>query len=113
MGSTERRRPPETGHILWGEPVSPDQLAAAEHGYTRCGPAERLLWERLSVFEGAFGLEAVREVCSSGTLPSAEIPAVLERLAPLALLPVDDLFDGEDPVPRHWMPPPIDRKSVV
>lgn len=125
MGSTERRRPPETGHILWGEPVSPDQLAAAEHGYTRCGPAERLLWERLSVFEGAFGLEAVREVCSSGTLPSAEIPAVLERLAPLALLPVDDLFDGEDPVPRHWMPPPMravgarrltrrgDRRAVV
>ncbi|MET9671947.1 tetratricopeptide repeat protein [Streptomyces sp. NPDC006482] len=87
--------------------MSPDQLAAAERGYARCGPAERLLWERLSVFEGAFGREAVREVCASGTLPSEEIQTVLDRLAPLALLPVDDLFDGEDGAPRYWMPHPM------
>lgn len=68
--------------LLWGEPVSPDQLTAAEQGYERCGPAERLLWERLSVFEGAFGREAVREVCASDTLPAGDIQAVLDRLAP-------------------------------
>ncbi|MGW8763528.1 tetratricopeptide repeat protein [Streptomyces sp. NPDC055815] len=98
--------PPETER-LWGETVGLDQIAAAERGYESCGPAERLLWERLSVFEGAFGREAAREVCASGTLPAGRIEAVLDRLAPLALLPVDDLFDGEDGLPRYWMPHPM------
>ncbi|MEU5215091.1 tetratricopeptide repeat protein [Streptomyces sp. NPDC020807] len=102
----ERVDPPDT-ELLWGEPVSPEQLNAAERGYARCGPAERLLWERLSVFEGAFGRDAVREVCASGTLPAESVQEVLDRLAPLALLPVDDLFDGEDGAPRYWMPQPM------
>ncbi|MYV68288.1 tetratricopeptide repeat protein, partial [Streptomyces sp. SID2131] len=93
--------------MLWGEPVTAGQLAAAEGGYDRCDPEERLLWERLSVFEGTFGRDAVREVCASGTLPPARIPAVLDRLAPLALLPVDDLFDGEEDAARYWMPHPV------
>ncbi|WP_367823347.1 tetratricopeptide repeat protein [Streptomyces sp. LMG1-1-1.1] len=93
--------------MLWGEPVGLDQLAAAERGYESAGPAEQLLWERLSVFEGAFGRDAVREVCASGSLPAAEVQEVLDRLAPLALLPVDDLFDGEDGLPRYWMPHPM------
>ncbi|MEU4063248.1 tetratricopeptide repeat protein [Streptomyces wedmorensis] len=93
--------------ILWGEPVGFDQLAAAERGYADCGPAEQLLWERLSVFEGAFGRDAVREVCASGALPARDIQTVLDRLAPLALLPVDDLFDGEEGLPRYWMPHPM------
>ncbi|WP_017240154.1 tetratricopeptide repeat protein [Streptomyces sp. SS] len=93
--------------VLWGEPVGFDQLAAAESGYAGCGPAEQLLWERLSVFEGAFGRDAVREVCASGALPAKDIQAVLDRLAPLALLPVDDLFDGEEGLPRYWMPHPM------
>ncbi|MBX9424379.1 tetratricopeptide repeat protein [Streptomyces lateritius] len=93
--------------MLWGEPVSPEQFAAAERGYARCGLAEQLLWERLSVFEGAFGLDAVREVCASDALPPAVVLSVLDRLAPAALLPVDDLFDGEDDAPRYWMPQPM------
>ncbi|MFC7932623.1 tetratricopeptide repeat protein [Streptomyces cinereoruber] len=111
--------------LLWGEPVTAGQLAAAESGYARCGPEERLLWERLSVFEGVFCRDAVREVCASGTLPPTRVQTVLDRLAPLALLPVDDLFDGEEDAPRYWMPLPVravgarrltergDRPSVV
>ncbi|MFF9849506.1 tetratricopeptide repeat protein [Streptomyces litmocidini] len=97
---------PSETECLWGEHVALDQIAAAERGYESCGPAEQLLWERLSVFEGAFGREAVREVCASGTLPAGAIRTALDRLAPLALLPVDDLFDGEDGLPRYWMPHP-------
>lgn len=93
--------------LLWGEPVSADQLAAAERAYARCGPAERLLWERLSVFEGTFGRDAVHEVCASWTLPPGTVLAVLDRLVPIALLLVDDLFAGEDDVPRYWMPHPM------
>ncbi|WP_282697063.1 tetratricopeptide repeat protein [Streptomyces sp. CC208A] len=90
--------------VLWGEPVGSGQLAAAEEGYVACGPAERLLWERLSVFEGAFDRRAVGEVCGYGALAGVDVEAVLDRLAPRALLPVDDLFDEEDGGPRHWMP---------
>ncbi|MFI8824471.1 hypothetical protein [Streptomyces sp. NPDC053431] len=98
------------------------RLAAAEQGYARCDRLERLLWERLSVFEGSFGREAVREVCASGTLPADAVLDVLDRLAPLALLPVDDRGSGED---RFWMPQPMravgarrlaargDRRAVV
>ncbi|MFJ6353807.1 hypothetical protein ACIQKB_30740 [Streptomyces sp. NPDC092046] len=80
------------------------QLGAAESGYARCDPLERLLWERISVFEGSFGREAVREVCASGALPAGVALDVLDRLAPLALLPVDDGDPGEE---RYWMPPPM------
>ncbi|MFF5392120.1 tetratricopeptide repeat protein [Streptomyces sp. NPDC013012] len=116
---------PAGTELLWGEPVTAGQLAAAESGYARCGPDERLLWERLSVFEGAFCRDAVREVCASGTLSPARVRAALDRLAPLALLPVDDLFEGEEDEPRYWMPLPVravgarrltargDRRSVV
>ncbi|MFE0640076.1 tetratricopeptide repeat protein [Streptomyces sp. NPDC058877] len=92
---------------LWGEPVSAAQIAAAEHGYEGCGPVERLLWERLSVFEGPFAREAVREVCAAGPLSARTVEVALDRLAPFALLPVDDLFDGEDGPSRYWMPHPM------
>ncbi|MEV7276892.1 tetratricopeptide repeat protein [Streptomyces sp. NPDC093111] len=80
------------------------QLAAAEDGYAQCDPLEQLLWERISVFEGSFGREAVREVCASGALPADFVLDVLDRLAPLVLLPVDDGDPGEE---RYWMPPPM------
>ncbi|MFJ3584733.1 tetratricopeptide repeat protein [Streptomyces sp. NPDC090127] len=83
--------------------LTPAQRAAAEAGYADCDRAEQLLWERLSVFEGSFGREAVREVCASGALPASEILAVLERLAPRALLPADGV-GGE---PGYWMPRPM------
>ncbi|WP_030747452.1 hypothetical protein [Streptomyces griseus] len=94
--------PPEY-EVLWGEQVGAGQLVAAEEGYGAAGPAERLLWERLSVFEGAFDRRAAEEVCGYGPLAGAVGP-VFDRLASLALLPVDDLFDGEDGGPRFWMP---------
>lgn len=102
-------QPSGTAHdnaVSTGRPdgPSPLQLAAAERGYAQCDPLERLLWERLSVFEGAFGREAVREVCASGTLPAGVVLDVLDRLVPQALLPVDDGDPGED---RYWMPPPM------
>ncbi|MEU7014602.1 tetratricopeptide repeat protein [Streptomyces sp. NPDC046385] len=83
---------------------SAPQLAAAERGYAQCDPLEQLLWERISVFEGSFGREAVREVCASGALPAGIVLDVLDRLARLALLPVDDGDPGEE---RYWMPPPM------
>ena len=36
--------------------------------YELCSPAERLLWARLSVFAGEFGLEAAEQVCAGDGL---------------------------------------------
>ncbi|MFH8981660.1 ATP-binding protein [Streptomyces varsoviensis] len=45
-----------------------------------CTPAERLLWARLSVFAGSFGLDAVTEVAADDELPA---DAVLNHLVGL------------------------------
>ncbi|MCD7441321.1 hypothetical protein K4B79_24240 [Streptomyces lincolnensis] len=45
-----------------------------------CAPLERLLWARLSVFAGGFGLDAAQEVCAAGPLSARWIPALLDRL---------------------------------
>ncbi|TCC05407.1 ATP-binding protein [Kribbella soli] len=43
--------------------------AAVTWSYDLCLPAERLLWERLSVFSGGFDLEGAEEVCSGDGIP--------------------------------------------
>ncbi|MFE4632735.1 ATP-binding protein [Streptomyces sp. NPDC056773] len=45
-----------------------------------CTPRERLLWLRLSVFGGAFDLEAARAVCSAAPLTGEEVPPLLDAL---------------------------------
>jgi predicted ATPase len=45
-----------------------------------CAPLERLLWARLSVFNGGFDLVAAEDVCSGGPLPAGRIAALLDRL---------------------------------
>ncbi|MFD0683350.1 ATP-binding protein [Actinomadura fibrosa] len=64
-----------------------------------CGPAERLLWARASVFAGAFDRRAVLEVCSGGPLTPLRIPAVLDRLVHTSIL----LEEGEGARVRYRM----------
>ena len=45
-----------------------------------CAPLERLLWARLSVFRGAFGLTDAEAVTSGGPLGAADVAPTLERL---------------------------------
>jgi len=45
-----------------------------------CGPDERLLWARLSVFPGTFDLEAAEAVGGSGELAAGDVLDVLDRL---------------------------------
>jgi predicted ATPase/DNA-binding CsgD family transcriptional regulator len=53
--------------------------AAIQWSYDLCSPAERLLWARLSVFAGGFGLDAVERVCGHG-LNAAELVDALVML---------------------------------
>ena len=49
--------------------------------YELCTSAEQALWERLSVFQDAFDLDAAAEVCASATLPSHQVVATMNQLA--------------------------------
>lgn len=51
-----------------------------------CTPAEQLLWRRLSIFPGAFDLEAAEEVCGFGDLSPEEIFDLLDQLVSKSIL---------------------------
>ncbi|HEX6449252.1 MAG TPA: LuxR C-terminal-related transcriptional regulator [Trebonia sp.] len=48
--------------------------------YELCTPAEQVLWARLSVFAGSFGVEAAEEVCAGGRLSHQEVLGALISL---------------------------------
>jgi predicted ATPase/DNA-binding CsgD family transcriptional regulator len=53
---------------------------ATEWSYDLCTPTEQLLWARLSVFAGAFDVEAAEEVCSGDGLAGPDVLANLVGL---------------------------------
>ena len=63
--------------LTGGRPAGPARQqaldAAIGWSYDLCSPAERMLWERLSVFAGGFDLEAVEEVCSGDGVPRDDV----------------------------------------
>ncbi|MET7897340.1 ATP-binding protein [Streptomyces mirabilis] len=54
--------------------------AAVDWSYELCSPAERLLWHRLSVFAGDFGLDAAESVCAGEGIDAQEVLDLLGRL---------------------------------
>jgi predicted ATPase/DNA-binding CsgD family transcriptional regulator len=54
--------------------------------YERLAPGERVLFNRLSVFSGPAGLEAVRAVCADPVLPAVEVLDSLARLIDQSLV---------------------------
>ncbi|MFJ9565095.1 ATP-binding protein [Streptomyces fuscichromogenes] len=54
--------------------------AAIEWSWELCSPAERLLWQRLSVFAGSFGLDAVETVCADDGMEKTGVLYLLDRL---------------------------------
>ena len=80
-----------------------EDASSAEHGRHRtlraaigwshelCTPSERLLWARLSVFTGPFGLPDATDVCGGDELPAAAVAAGLSLLAERSVLLADRL----------------------
>jgi predicted ATPase len=70
--------------LTQGSPVArPRQQtlrAVFDWSYSLCSAAERLLWQRLSVFAGGFDLDAAEGVCAGDGLPGPAILDVLDRL---------------------------------
>ncbi|WP_062345093.1 ATP-binding protein [Herbidospora yilanensis] len=54
--------------------------AAIGLSHELCSPAERLLWARLSVFAGSFGLAAAEEVCADRALPAHALLGLISGL---------------------------------
>ncbi len=59
-----------------------------------CGPAERLLWARLSVFTGSFDLDAAEYVCGGEGLPAEDVLDVLGELLAQSVLSREDSPTG-------------------
>ncbi len=63
--------------------------ALMDWSYERCTEEERVLWGRLSVFVGSFGLEDAEEVCFGDDLPSEVVAQVVDQLVGKSLVAVD------------------------
>jgi predicted ATPase/DNA-binding CsgD family transcriptional regulator len=70
--------------------------AATQWSYDLCSPAERLLWARLSMFAGSFGIPGAQDVCAGGSLDRTEILPALIGLVDKSVV----LRQGEDE-PRY------------
>ncbi|HXL90509.1 MAG TPA: LuxR C-terminal-related transcriptional regulator [Streptosporangiaceae bacterium] len=62
-----------TGEHRPGPPHHQTLHAATQWSHDLCTPAERLLWERLSVFAGSFSAAAAEQVCSGGALAPLDV----------------------------------------
>lgn len=61
-------------------------LASVGWSYDLCSPAERELWNRLSVFTGGFEMHAAEEVCSGGGIAAGEILDLLSALVDMSVV---------------------------
>lgn len=75
----------------------------AKWSYDSCTPAERALWERLSVFADGFSLDAAQEVCASGELPRERIIDTVASLTDKSVL----LREDGDTGTRYRLPEPL------
>ncbi|MEU1476684.1 LuxR C-terminal-related transcriptional regulator [Streptomyces sp. NPDC005760] len=73
--------------------------ALVDWSYELCGPAERLLWNRLSVFVGGFALDAVESVCVGEGIAPHEVVDLLDRLVGQSIV----LATEQEGLPRYRM----------
>jgi predicted ATPase len=95
------------GLLTWGGRARPARQqtlrASIEWSWELCGPAERLLWARCSVFAGGFELDAAEGVCADHRLAAGDVLQLLAELAGKSVLGVGH---GEG-VARYRLPEPL------
>jgi predicted ATPase/DNA-binding CsgD family transcriptional regulator len=70
---------------------------AIDWSYELCAPAERLLWNRLSVFAGGLSLDAAEGVCAGDGIAEHEVLNLLDRLVGQSVV----LTTESDGLPRY------------
>ncbi|MEU6352325.1 LuxR C-terminal-related transcriptional regulator [Streptomyces sp. NPDC047072] len=73
--------------------------ALIDWSYELCTPAERLLWNRLSVFVGGFGLDAAEAVGAGAGTEPGDVLDLLDRLVAQSVV----LIDEREGQPRYRM----------
>src|SRR6185437_6655502 len=68
--------------------------ATLDWSYDLLEPAERSLFERLAVFGGGWGLEAVESVCGFADIAAVEVAPLLARLVDKSLVVAEEALDG-------------------
>lgn len=68
--------------------------ASAAWSYELCSPAQRLLWDRTSVFAGGCDLAAVQRVCTDADLAEEEVPGLVTSLVDRSVLLAVHADDG-------------------
>lgn len=73
-----------------GRPARHQTLRAlVEWSFERCPEKERVLWARLSVFNGSFRLEQAEEICAFDGIEPGEVLDLLDALVSRSLLQVE------------------------
>ncbi len=72
--------------------------ASMDSSYELCSPPERLLWSRLSVFVGGFGLDAAERACSGDGIESGDVLDLLTTLVDRSVVSRTD-----DASPRYFL----------
>ncbi|MGW1786124.1 ATP-binding protein, partial [Streptomyces sp. NPDC002143] len=93
-----------TGGSRSARPRQRTLRALIDWSYELCAPAERLLWNRLSVFAGGFGLDAAEGVCvdddqHDGGIARADVLDLLDRLVAQSVV----LITEREGQPRYWL----------
>jgi predicted ATPase len=85
--------------LTGGDPSAPDRHRALRTAigwsHELCTPAQRLLWARLSVFAGAFDLDAVEYVCTGPELAEDGVTETVAELVAQSVLSREEGPDGE------------------
>lgn len=61
--------------------------------FEACTPSERLLWERVSVFAGPFGIDAVEDICAYGDISPSAVLDLLGALVEKSIVIRDSTAD--------------------
>jgi non-specific serine/threonine protein kinase len=72
--------------------------ATTQWSYELCSPAERLLWARLSVFAGSFGIPAAEAVCAGRPLAREDV-----LLSLIGLVDKSVVLRTEEDGARYWL----------
>jgi predicted ATPase/DNA-binding NarL/FixJ family response regulator len=89
-----------TGGCRTAPPRHHSLLGTVAWSYELCTAAERLMWNRLAVFRGGFGLDAAEYVCAGDGIAAAGVLDLLDRLVAQSVVVICD----RDGLPRFHLP---------